>query len=57
MQSFDTRWDETLIAMRKKPDDEVLNNLCYRQLDKADQFKQLLALNVQDIVQKRNQKH
>ena len=30
-QSFDTRWHGTIISMRKKPDDEVLENLYFRQ--------------------------
>ena len=47
-QSFDTRWDETGIAMRKQTDDEVLENLCFRLLENADQLKQLLALCVQE---------
>ena len=34
-QSFDPRWDETVIAMRNKPGDEVLENLYFRQLDQA----------------------
>ena len=34
--------------MRKQPDDEVLENLHFTQLDKADQLKQLLALYIQD---------
>ena len=43
MQSFVTRWDETVIALTKQPDDEALANLYFRQLDKADQIKQLRA--------------
>ena len=52
VQSFGIRWDATVIAMKKKPDDEVLENLCYRQLDTADQFKQLLVLYIQNTVKK-----
>ena len=36
VQSFDTRWDETIIAMSKQFDEAVLENLYLRQLDKAD---------------------
>ena len=32
LQSFDTKWDETVIAMRKHPDEEILENLHFRQL-------------------------
>ena len=27
-KSFDAVWDETVVASRKKPDDEVLENSC-----------------------------
>ena len=30
-QSFDTQWDETIIAMRKYADEEILENLHFRQ--------------------------
>ena len=52
VQSFDTRWDETIIEMTKKTDDEVQENLLFRQLHKADKQKQFLALYIQDSVQK-----
>ena len=51
MQTFDTKWDETIIAMQKQPDEELLGNLHCRQLDKPDQLKQLVALCMQDTVQ------
>ena len=31
VQSFDTRWDDTIIAMSKTPDDEVLENYLLQQ--------------------------
>ena len=49
VEAFGTRWDETIIAMTKKPDDELLKNLYFRQLETADQLKQLLVLYIQDI--------
>ena len=38
VQSFDTRWDDTVIAMRKQTDDEVLESFYSRQFNKADQL-------------------
>ena len=38
VQSFDTRWDETAIEMRKRFHDEALENLRFRQLDMVDQI-------------------
>ena len=32
VQSLKTRWDGSVIAMKKQPDDEILDNLFYRQL-------------------------
>ena len=57
VQHFDTRWDETIIAMTEKPDDEVLENLYFKQLDTAEQLKQLLAFHIQDIGQKTEPKN
>ena len=51
-QSIDTKWDETIIVLRKQPDDEVLESLWFKQLAQADQLKQLLALYIPDTVQK-----
>ena len=48
VQSYDTRSDETVIAARKEPDDQVLENLYFRQLDNADLLKQLLTLYILD---------
>ena len=52
VQSFNTRWNETIIAMQKQPDDEMLGILCYRQLEQSEQLKPLLSLYIQDTVQK-----
>ena len=52
LQSFDAKWDETIIAMRQHPDEEVLESLYFRQLDKSGRLKQLVALCIQDAVQK-----
>ena len=27
LQSFDTKWDETIVAMREHPDEEIMENL------------------------------
>ena len=48
VQLFNTRWDETIIAMKKQFDDEFYDRL----LQQSKQLKQLLSLRVQDIVQK-----
>ena len=45
-------WDQTIITVRRQPGDEVLENLRIRQQDKVDQLAQLLALYMQDTVQK-----
>ena len=52
MQTFVRKWDETIIAMQKQPDEELLENVYFRQLEKSDQFKQLVALYIQDTVRK-----
>ena len=36
IQSFNTRWDETVIAMNKVPDGEMLDNLFYRPLQQSE---------------------
>ena len=51
-QSFNTRWDETIIAMKKQSDNESLKNLLYRQLQQSEQLKPLLFLYIHDAVQK-----
>ena len=51
-QWFITRWDETIITMKKQIDKEILDNLCYRQMQQSEQVKPLLSLYIQDTVQK-----
>ena len=51
MQPFSTRWDETIIAMMKQPDVEILGNLYYHQRQQSKQRKTLLSLYIQDTVQ------
>ena len=48
LQIFDTKEDETIIAMQKQPEEELLENLHVRQFEQFDQLKQLVALYVQD---------
>ena len=43
VKTTNTKWDETIIAMQKQPDGELLENLFFRQLEKSDQLKQLVA--------------
>ena len=52
VQLFHTRWDETIIATKKQPDDDMLGHLCYRQLQLSEQLKPSLSLYIQDTVQK-----
>ena len=52
VQTIDTKWDETIIAMQKHPDEELLENLRFGQLGKSDPVIQLVALYFQDTVQK-----
>ena len=51
VQSFNTRWDETIIVMKKQPDGEILENLFYRHFQQSEQRKPLLSLYIQDTVQ------
>ena len=51
IQSFNTRWDETIIVMKKQSDEEVLEILFYRQLQQPEQLKLPLSVYVQDAVQ------
>ena len=44
----------TTIAMKRQPDEEILNNVFYHQLQQSDQLKPLLSLYIQDTVQKVN---
>ena len=50
VQSYDTKWDETTIAMQTQSDEEPLQNLYFRQLENSDQLRQRVALNIQDTV-------
>ena len=44
--------DETIIAMRKHLDEETLENLYFRKPEQSEQLKHLVALYIQDTVQK-----
>ena len=52
VQSFSTRWEETIIAMKKQTDNEILQNVHYRQLQHSEQRKTLLSLYIQDTAHK-----
>ena len=43
--------------MTKENDDEVLEDFHFRQLDTAEQLKQLIALHIQDTVQEAEPKN
>ena len=36
VQSYDMKWDETIIAMQTQSDEEPLQNLYFRQLENSD---------------------
>ena len=43
-QSFDARWDETMIAMKEQHPEEIGDNENFRQLQQSEQLKPMLAL-------------
>ena len=45
VKTFDTKWDETAIAMQTQPDEGLLG------CENSDQLKQLVGLKIQDTVQ------
>ena len=53
VESFNTRWHETIIATKEQPDDENFGNLYYRQRQQSKQLKLLVSLYIQDTVQKK----
>ena len=48
---FNTRWDETIITMKKQADEEILDDSFHQQLQQLEQLH-LLSLYIQDTVQK-----
>ena len=44
VQTFDTKRDETTIVMQKQSDEELIENVYFRQLKGSDQLKQLVDL-------------
>ena len=51
VQSFNTRWDETMIAMKEQPDKKILENLYHRQHQQSEERVPLLSLYIQDTGQ------
>ena len=51
-QTFNTRWDESMITMKKQSGEEQLENLHPGQTEKSDKFKQIetFALHVIHLV-------
>ena len=39
VQSFNVRWDETTMTMKKQPDEEIQDNLFYGQLQQSKELK------------------
>ena len=54
VHNVDTEWDETIIAVQKQPDDELLENLNFRQHEASDQLKRLVALNTRTGFENQN---
>ena len=52
-QSFNTRWEETILAMKYDPDDEIWDFVYHRQLHLSEQLKFLLPLYMFKILFKR----
>ena len=50
VQSFNLRSDETMLPMKKQPDEEILGNVLYRQLQESEQLNPLLSLYIRDTV-------
>ena len=50
VQSFNSRSDETMLPMKKQPDEEILGNVLYRQLQESEQLNPLLSLYIRDTV-------
>ena len=43
LQPFNTRWDETIIVMKKQPDEEILDNLNYCELSTVRKAKAMVV--------------
>ena len=41
LRAFDTEWDNTLLGMKRLPDEEYLENLYRKQVQKSKQFEPL----------------
>ena len=52
-QSFNTRWEETVMTMKYDPDDEIWDFVYHRQLQLSEQLKSLLPLYMFKILFKR----
>ena len=52
VQGFDAKWDDVLLSMTPVPDDGTLQNV-QKQLQNSGELKPLMALYLQDTVQKR----
>ena len=57
LRAFDTAWDDLLLGIDKKYDEDILESLYLKQIKKSDELSNVLALYNQDIVikgEKRN---
>ena len=43
LRAFDTSWDETPLAMAQMPEDQYLESLYYKQLEKCDQIQNVFV--------------
>ena len=55
LQFFDTKWDETIIAMMKASRSRNLGESALQAARKAEQLRQMVALYSHDAVQKAEQ--
>ena len=46
VQSFDPKWDGTIVAVRQQPDEEDLDDSHLMQLRKADQLKHISVVRI-----------
>ena len=51
LQAFTTNWDHTFVVMQKEPQDQTLDTLYFRQLEKSEKLMSLVSLYSKDIVQ------
>ena len=51
LRQFPTEWDKTLLGMKERPKDEILESLYRKQIKKSAQFRMTYALYVMESAQ------